>query len=158
MEPIEWRTTPDDKMEDREGLNRAYGLDEGVYVDGNDLYVAGTKSMRDVWDDLKIPFHLTSKSERYQNADRVLQSSPQIRRVVGHSLGGAVTLELAKRHPERQLSTETYGAPVASFSRGGGKRHRNWQDPVSMLDFGATTDLNLGGNPHSYKNLGGRKG
>ena len=56
MEPIEWRTSPDDKMEDREGLNRAYGLDDGVHVDGNDLYVAGTKSMRDVLDDLKIPF------------------------------------------------------------------------------------------------------
>ena len=158
MEPVQWMTTPDDKLEDREGLSRAYGLDEGVYVDGDNLYVAGTKSWRDVWDDLKIPFHLTSKSERYQNADRVLQSSPQIRRVVGHSLGGAVTLELAKRHPERQLNTETYGAPVASFSSGGGKRHRNWQDPVSMLDFGATTELNLGGNPHSYHNLGRRKG
>ena len=48
MDPIDWRTAPDDKMEDREGFNRAYGLDEGVYVDGNDLYVAGTKSMRDV--------------------------------------------------------------------------------------------------------------
>ena len=70
---------------------------EGVYVDGND--VAGTKSMRDVWDDLKIPFHMTNSSDRYQQADRILQASPQITRVAGHSLGGAVALELANRHP-----------------------------------------------------------
>ena len=42
MEPIQWVTAPDDKLEDREGLHRAYGLDEGVYIDGDNLYVAGT--------------------------------------------------------------------------------------------------------------------
>ena len=148
-------------MEDREGLDRAYGLDSGAFVNESDpgtLYVAGTKSFRDLWDDLKIPFGMTSRADRYQQADRVLDASPQIRRVVGHSLGGAVALELAKRYPERQLETETYGAPVVSFSGSSGKRHRNWQDPVSMLDFGAKTDVNLGGNPRSYQNLGGRKG
>ena len=150
-------------MEDREGLDRAYGLDSGAFVNEADpgtLYVAGTKSMRDVWDDLKISFGMTSRSraDRYQQADRVLDASPQIRRVVGHSLGGAVGLELAKRHPERQLETETYGAPVVSLSGSSRKRHRNWKDPVSMLDFGAATELKLGANPHSYQNLGGRKG
>ena len=78
------------------GLDKAYNLDSGSYVFGDTLFVAGTKSLRDVWDDLKIPFGLTSWSDRYQQADRVLQASPQVRRVVGHSLGGAVALELAK--------------------------------------------------------------
>ena len=56
-------------MEDREGLDRAYGLDSGAFVNEDDpgtLYVAGTKSMRDVWDDLKIPFGMTSRADRYQ--------------------------------------------------------------------------------------------
>ena len=53
-------------MEDRKGLDFAYGLAGGSYVPaGNTLYVAGTKSARDVWGDLKIPFYLTSWSDRY---------------------------------------------------------------------------------------------
>ena len=71
---------------------------------------------------------------------------PQIRRVVGHSLGGAVTLELQRANPN--LKTVTYGAPVISLS--GGERHRALFDPVAMFDFGATTELPRGINPHGY--------
>ena len=74
---------------------------------------------------------------------------PQIRRVVGHSLGGAVTLELQKAHPE--FKTVTYCAPVISAS--GGERHRALFGPVAMFDFGATTDLPRGINPHGYAYL-----
>ena len=133
-------------MEDRQGLAEAYKLDSGVFPAGDTLYVAGTKSLRDVWDDLKIPFGLTNRTQRYEDASRTLKAMPQIRRVVGHSLGGAVTLELQKAHPE--LKTVTYGAPVISAS--GGERHRALFDPVSMFDFGATTDLPRGINPHGY--------
>ena len=123
---------------------------------GDALCVAGTKSLRDVWDDLKIPFGATSWSQRYTDADRVLDVSPQIRRVVGHSLGGAVALELQKSHPQLNLQSETYGAPVFSLS-GSSQRHRHWLDPVAILDWGAETTLPQGLNPHSYQALAAMK-
>ena len=81
-------------MEDCQGLQEAYELDNGVYVVGDTLYIAGTKSLSDVWDDLKIPFGAARHTQRYEDASRTLKAMPQIRRVVGHSLGGVVTLEL----------------------------------------------------------------
>ena len=133
-------------MEDRQGLQEAYKLDSGVFPAGDTLYVAGTKSLRDVWDNLKIPFGATRHTQRYEDASRTLKAMPQIRRVVGHSLGGAVTLELQRASPN--LKTVTYGAPVISAS--GGERHRALFDPVAMFDFGATTELPRGINPHGY--------
>ena len=61
--------------------------------------------------------------------------------MVGHSLGGSVTLELQKQYPERNFETTTYGAPVAAFSKGNRYRHSGIliTDPISMFDFGATT-------------------
>ena len=129
----------------------------GSYVPaGNTLCVAGTKSVPDVWDDLKIPFYLTSWSNRYQNADRALDASPQVTRIVGHSLGGAVALGLAKNHPGRQRETETYGAPVFSFSWSA-RRHRHYLDPVASLNASAQTTVPQGPNPHSYQTLAARK-
>ncbi len=83
------------------------------------FYFAGTKSLRGVWDDLKIPFGLSSWSERYASADRVLDAAPHVRRVVGHSLGGAVALELQQKHPQLNFASETYGAPVMSLAGSG---------------------------------------
>ena len=56
-----------------------------------------------MWDDLKIPFGLTKYSQRYQEADKMLKDNPQITNVIGHSLGGSVSLELAKNHPEKKI-------------------------------------------------------
>ena len=51
------------------------------------MYIAGTSNFRDVWDDLKIPFHLTSNSQRYEQAEQALKENPNIKEVVSHSLG-----------------------------------------------------------------------
>ena len=92
---------------DSEGLAKAYANKEGVWTEGKTLYVAGVKSLRDVWDDVKIPLGLTSQSERYHNADLTLRAMPQVKRIVGHSLGGAVALELRAKTGKE---TTTYGA------------------------------------------------
>jgi hypothetical protein len=46
------------------GLDKAYALDNQVYVNGDTLYVAGTSYLQDVWDDLKIRFYQTAKAQR----------------------------------------------------------------------------------------------
>jgi len=38
-----------------------------------------------------------TKSERYINAEKASKANPNIERVVGHSLGGVVSLELQKK-------------------------------------------------------------
>ena len=98
-------------LTDSEGLQKAYSEDTGVWTQGSTMYVAGTKSAGDVWDDLKIPFGLTAWSQRYKDAERTLQAMPQVSRVVGHSLGGAVAQELQKN---KGTEVTTYGAPVAA--------------------------------------------
>jgi hypothetical protein len=48
---------------DKEGLDKAYALDNKINVNGDTLYVAGTSYLQDVWDDLKIPFTETAKAQ-----------------------------------------------------------------------------------------------
>ena len=111
-------------LTDVQGLNRAYATNDNVFLNNNTMYISGTKHaellptlfnldhpiqtymdykngyFQDVWDDLKIPFGLTKYSQRYQEADKMLKDNPQITNVVGHSLGGSVSLELAKNYKD----------------------------------------------------------
>ncbi len=122
-------------LEDREGLDRAYQQGD-TYTRGSTMYVAGSHTARDWYDDItKIPFWGDVKeSERYQQADKMLKANPQIRTIVGHSLGGAVAHELQREHPG--LKSVTYGSPSISWGKEGGEgRFRNEYDPVSMLDL-----------------------
>ena len=48
------------------GLKEAYNDEESVVHHGDTLYIAGTHSLRDAVDDLLIPLHLVSYSQRYQ--------------------------------------------------------------------------------------------
>ena len=86
------------------------------------------------WGDLR-------NSERYKNALQTLKDNPQVKQVVGHSLGGAVALELQKQYPD--LNSRVYGAPVFDPSgverlwKDNVERYRNWNDPVAMFDNSA---------------------
>ena len=77
------------------------------------------------------------------------RAMPHIKPVVGHSFGGAVTLQLGKANPG--IKTVTYGAPVVSAS--GGERYREVGDPVAGIDVGAKRSLPSGLNPHSYQRV-----
>ncbi len=88
---------------DKDGLSKAYGRESKLYTLGDTLYIAGTSSVQDVWDDLKIPFKQTDKSMRYKNAVALLKVNPDIKNVVGHSLGGSVALELQKNLQKRKF-------------------------------------------------------
>ena len=78
----------------------------------------------------------------------------QPREVVGHSLGGAVALQLQKEDPT--LQARTYGAPVWDpLGQHPGDRSRSRFDPVSIFDRGAKSSLDApAGNVsafHSYE-------
>ena len=140
-------------LTDKEGLDKAYAQDDKLHVHGDTMYVAGTSSWQDVWDDLKIPFNKTAQAQRYKDADALLGENSQVSNLVGHSLGGASVLELQKNHGERTFKTNTYGAPVASLTTPDNKdnhRYRNYGDPVSIFDRGAEKRI----KPEALKHYG----
>ena len=131
------------QLTDKEGLDKAYAQTDKLDVHGDTMYVAGTSYLRDAWDDLKVPFSQTAKAQRYIDADAMLAKNPQVKNLVGHSLGGSSVLELQKNHPETKFRTNTYGAPVASNQAPDNidnHRYRNNLDPISMLDGGADSN------------------
>lgn len=152
---------------DTEGLQRAYQQGDS-YAHGDTLYIAGSHTAKDWYDDVtKVPFWGDVRNAtRYQQAEKALKANPNIKRVVGHSLGGSVALELQKQYPN--LDSRTYGAPVWDpFSednkwkgfRGQVDRYRNIADPVSVFDGSAQNSIKW--NPfdsfsltHSFTNIG----
>lgn len=150
-------------MTDSEGIQKAYEQGD-THVFGNTLFIAGSHTAKDWWDDFtKIPFYGdTKQATRYIAADKALKANPQVNTVVGHSLGGAVALELQKQYP--YLKSRTYGSPTfdpfgtdaeaRSQWEALGKpdfvpepdkiqRFRNIGDPVSMFDASAKTSVDL---------------
>ena len=103
-------------INDQTGLKKAYNntTDNGLYYhpDNRTLYIAGTKDLpQDVMDDLFIPFRMVSHSKRYKTANDYIQRNGYlIDKVVGHSLGGAVAMELNNSNNKR-WKARTYNAP-----------------------------------------------
>ena len=130
------------------GLGKAYASNESTHVDGENMYIAGTKTMRDVFSDwVKIPLGLTRYSQRYKEAEKVLAANPQVKNLIGHSLGSAVSDELSKRNEDKQLKTTLYGSPFVDFTgKQSDNRYRHRGDLVSVLDRGSKVvggDINL---------------
>ena len=145
--------------QDEAGLERAYNnaTSTGVYYDPETRteYVKGSKTAREWWDDFtKIPaYGNLQNSERYQQArdayQKLQDAGNPVDRVVGHSLGGSVALQMQKDLGIPR--TRTYGAPVLDLGGSANvvNRFRHPFDPVSMFDFGAK-EGNLQLYPHTY--------
>ena len=134
-------------QEDEAGLVNAYkdATSTGIYYDPatKTEYVKGSVTGRDFYDDFtKIPmWGNTRDSERYQQADAAYEdlqaSGKPVDRIVGHSLGGSVALQMQKDH--QIPKSRTFGAPVVDLNPfGSAERYRHPLDPVSILDRGAT--------------------
>ena len=151
-----------DQITDSEGLRRAYEQGD-YYVHGKTMFIAGSHTARDWFDDItKVPAWGDLKnSDRYQKVQTKFEEQDQIDTVVGHSLGGSVSLELQKNYPERKLKSRTYGAPVMDLLGSESEnvdRYRNWFDPVSVFDRGAKKSikwnvLDSGSLTHDYSNI-----
>jgi len=148
--------------QDEEGLAKAYNdtTGPGTYYDPatKSLYVKGTTTKRDIWDDFtKVPFWGDLRdSQRFQQADKayedLLAQGKPTDRIVGHSLGGSVALELQK---EKGIElSRTFGAPVLdlNFTKSS-ERYRHILDPISVLDRSAKLG-SLAAYPHSYTGYG----
>ena len=122
------------------GLDKAYESNKSTYIDGDTLYIAGTKGLKDWYDNFtKLPFGLTRHADRYKDAEQALRENPQVKNLVAHSLGSSVSDELRKQHPEKNLELKAlYASPFIDF---GSKTHENrWRhrgDLISMFDQGA---------------------
>jgi hypothetical protein len=142
--------------QDEAGLTKAYQDPSGVSYDPatRTEYVRGTTTPRGVYDDFtKIPaWGNLQDSDRYQKADKsyydLINSGKPVDRILGHSLGGSVALEMQGQHDIPK--SRTFGAPVFDlFPKAGQDRYRHPLDPVSMLDRGANWGY-LRMYPHSY--------
>ena len=155
-------------MQDEEGMDLAYHdvnhptaydpKNEGTYYDQSTktMYVRGSVTQRDWWDDVsKIPHWGNSQDiEMYQNAkntyDRLIGQGKPVDRVVGHSLGGSVALQLQK---DKDIPfSRTFGAPVFQLSpfEKNAERYRHPTDPFSVFDRSATNIRTTDLNTHSY--------
>ena len=157
-----------EKLEDRAGLKNAYDSPSGLYKTGKTLYISGTTGKdgsitRDILDDLiHLPSRSAENTEKYKDAIKMLEKSPEITRIIGHSLGAAVVNTLDQNFPNR-FETTTYATPAVKPKRKGKQNpkhrdYRNPNDPVSVLDgYAITSDFN-DTNPlvaHGFQNFAG---
>ncbi len=158
-----------EKLEDRRGLWNAYNRPNGIYKTGKTLYISGTGGKdgsitQDVLDDLLlVPTRNVHHSEKYKDAMKAINESPEVSRLVGHSLASAVINQINNENPNK-YSTTTYATPTIKPKRKGKqnplhKDFRNKNDIVSALEGYAITNDSGEWNPlmaHSYINFEGQ--
>ena len=84
---------------------------------------------RDMIDDLiHLPSRRAENTEKYTDAIKMLEQSPEITRLAGHSLGAAVVNTLDQNFPSR-CETTTYATPAVNLKEKGVKN--------KTLDIGA---------------------
>ena len=142
-------------LTDTRGLKLAYENPDGIYQNGSILYIAGTKSGRDVYDDLKLPLYQTQQTKKYKDVDQFIKDGTievdgkqitGITDIISHSLGSAVGQQINNDHGNI-FRSRSYGSPFVSNQRpedtGTNLRIRKSDDIVSMFDKGSIT-LNRG--------------
>ena len=98
------KIAPAKRITDADGLDDAYASQDSTYVNGDTLYIARTKGnlIGEDWmqnyQHIGLPFITGQKvhveqTERYKRALAAYAVRPEAKRLVGHSLGGAVALE-----------------------------------------------------------------
>ena len=157
-----------EKLDDRQGLKNAYDSPSGLYKTAKTLFVSGTTGKdgsitRDILDDLiHLPSRGAERTEKYKDVMKMLEQSPEITRLVGHSLGSAVVNRINELQPNR-FETTTYATPAVKPKRKGKqdprrRDFRNPNDPVSILDGYAITSSFDDPNPivsHGFSNFAG---
>ena len=95
------------------GLKKAYNTHKGIHIDNDTMFIAGTRNFRDVYDDVtKIPVWGDLKnSKRYRDVEEEIKANPNVKKLIGHSLGSSVALEFEKKKEEQVLAP----VPVKSF-------------------------------------------
>ena len=156
-------------LSDTQGLKLAYENTEGIYQNGSILYIAGTKSGRDVYDDLKLPFYQTRNTKRYKDVDKFIQDGTievdgkqltGITDIISHSLGSAVGQQINNDYGNI-FRSRSYGSPFVSGQRPedvnvNNLRFRGSNDIVSAFDRGAITVPKGSINPlynHEYADI-----
>ena len=156
-------------LTDTQGLKLAYENPEGIYQNGSILYIAGTKSGRDVYDDLKLPLYKTQQTKRYKDVDKFIKDGSievdgkkltGITDIISHSLGSAVGQQINNDYGNI-FRSRSYGSPFVSGQRpedtGTNLRIRKAGDVVSMFDKGSITLNKSTLDPlqnHSYQDIG----
>ena len=155
-------------LTDTQGLKLAYENPDGIYQNGSILYIAGTKSGRDVYDDLKLPLYQTQQTKRYKDVDKFIKDGTievdgktltGITDIISHSLGSAVGQQINNDNGNI-FRSRSYGSPFVSSQRpedtGTNLRIRGSKDVVSMFDGGSITVPKGSLNPlynHSYEDI-----